>query len=784
MWNALRKKVNKSSRSYQLSSGSHNQSDSEDSDASDSSAPTKVVLKRYMKISSCSEGLADAATATITSSDSVDPAVTVTGTPPSAPRYENPYASLDIRARASTTHTDTETNRETETDTERTKWSTVDNARHHPLLLRDDAAPRDGDTMSSDRRNNNHTDDDVTRGDDVIIAGAEETPPDGNANHFGGTAESMAAACSCRLSPPRLKRREKASTSTSTAAVVTRHSIGHDDDLPTNQRRDHVIANDVTYTSDGHVAVATQSTSSNLAADDEESGYSTLSDILGQVQRAMLEQQHQQQLQVLCVSEDHAADSDLDTSGDCRDIDLEQAGRCVELVAGRSRSVTNNREQQVMLTTQGVEQPLSCAPGAQSSVCETQDVIGEKAEQTDQNVVDENRNHADLSADEAQSGGEVCGVGDYDVPRSTPVSGWRDSFQSTDRRVKPPAPSDDTDAASATPVDGTPRSQASCSTLKDEPQTADEPAAAAAVASASTCQDSMIHVELSGEMLIVSEPTHMSWEEVMESAHVLGIPLQPQQRPPPAIMTRSDSAAVRRSSTSSSVTSSDCSFVSSPVNSPGARCRTSAPPVVLPRHLITRRAVSSSPSTKQNKAKKTVGKGASPFREKLQSLFARKAVTATGDDRRQWKLRERGSINASPTAGGHRRSGSDKSQQQRNRRDDVTDSSHHRPAPGTAGGGGGHSVRLSAAEMSPSAADLINCGYRESMLSVLSSSFSSGSLGSIFSHASSSVSSSNSSSVATGRHHRHQYHRQPSSSSSSSSSAWRNSFAGQFAHTS
>jgi len=54
MWNALRKKVNKSSRSYQLSSGgSHNQSDSEDSDTGASAAPTKDVLKRYMKIASC-----------------------------------------------------------------------------------------------------------------------------------------------------------------------------------------------------------------------------------------------------------------------------------------------------------------------------------------------------------------------------------------------------------------------------------------------------------------------------------------------------------------------------------------------------------------------------------------------------------------------------------------------------------------------------------------------------------------------------------------------------------
>lgn len=139
--------------------------------------------------------------------------------------------------------------------------------------------------------------------------------------------------------------------------------------------------------------------------------------------------------------------------------------------------------------------------------------------------------------------------------------------------------------------------------------------------------------------------------------------------------------------------------------------------------------------------------------------------------------------NASPTDGRHRSCG-DRTQ---HRRDDSDPS--HRPA-ASGSGGGGLSARVSSvpcprslisarvsSEMSPSAAELINCGYRESMLSVLSSSFSSGSLGSIFSHASSSV-SSNSSSLTASRHHRHQYQHQPSSSSSSSSSAWRNSLAG------
>jgi len=245
----------------------------------------------------------------------------------------------------------------------------------------------------------------------------------------------------------------------------------------------------------------------------------------------------------------------------------------------------------------------------------------------------------------------------------------------------------------------------------------------------------------------------MSWEEVLQSAHVLGIPLQPQ-RPPPTVMRRSDSAAARRSSTSSSVASSDRSFVSSPANSPAAHCRNSAPPVALPRHVVSRRAVSSSPSTKQPKPKKTA---ASPFREKLHSLFARKGG---GDEHRE---RGSGGGGAGPRSSGEKT-------QHRDRRDDVDCSA--------AAGARALSPRR-VADVPPSAAELISCGYRESMLSVLSSSFSSGSLGSMFSHASSSV-SSNSSSVAASRHHRHQYQHQQSSSSSSSSSAWRNSFAGQY----
>ena len=723
MWNALRKKVNKSNRSYQLSD-SHNQSESEDSD-SGSGAATKVILKRYTKISSCSENLAD------TTSTSADPDAV-----PFTPRYENPYATLDATTAQA---------KPNGRGTDASRWSTVDNARH--LLLSDTSHD-----ASADLRNNNRADDDVMRRDDVIMA---DEHSDGNANYFGTATVEVTG----KVSPPRLKRREK----TSSAVVLRRDLNGDDLSSATCQRDDVTLTDNISpqSTSQGHDpdasrVVVPESLSTGMTADDEESGYSTLRDILGQVERAMLEQQrhHQQQhqLQTLAVTEDHA-DSDWDTSGDCRDIDLEQAGR--------SKSTDDCQ----MVS----EQPST--PSCPDESSETQELNHEDAERC--GPVDVNRNRAELTteaSDVVQQTGELPVVAvstnleqvthNYDVPRSTPVRGLRDQDDGKchgARRPRPPPPppppsnDENIDDASSTPLDGTPRSQASCSTLTQQQ---------CELASASMTDDNLIQVELSGDVLTVSEPTHMSWEEVLLSAHVLGIPLQPQRPPPPpAIMTRSDSVAVRRSSTSSSVTSSERSFVSSPMNSPGARCRTSAPPVVLPRHLITRRTVSSSPSTKQSKPKKTT-KGASPFREKLHSLFARK-----GDDHQQ---KERGLGSASPTDS-RRRSCSDRTRQ-RDRRDDV-DCSRRPPTSGDR-----ISSRIST-EVSPSAAELINCGYRESMLSVLSSSFSSGSLGSIFSHASSSISSNSSSAAAAHRQYRHQYHHQQSSSSSSSS-AWRNSFAG------
>lgn len=712
MWNALRKKVNKSNRNYQPSAGTQNQSDSEDSDIG-AGTTTKVVLKRYTKIPSCSDGLAD------TTNASVEPdAVAIT-----PPRYENPYASLDTRTATTSAKSHVR-------GVDSNGSPTVDNAKH--LLLSNDS--------SHDLRNNNHADDDVIRTDEH---------PDGNANHFSTATADVAG----KVSPPRLKRREKAS--------VVRPQVTVDELGSATSQCDNVILTSSQDTSNALLAGA-----STQSADDDESGYSTLRDILCQVECAMLEQQQQQhqqlhQLQTLTVTED----SDLDTSGDCRDIDLEQAGRSKSADGYHVPTVGPISEQP---STHLSRDELS----GRSETCDQkqQQFNHEEVDSSDDSV-DVNRNCADTVAeisDIVQRADVLSGAADttsdhathdYDVPRSTPVGGLRDHDDEMFHGVRrprppppPPPPSDDNaDDASSTPLDGTPRSQASCSTLTQQQC---EPASAS-----STTDDSIIQVELNGDMLTVSEPTHMSWEEVLQSAHELGIPLQPQ-RLPPAIMTRSDTAAVRRSSTSSSVTSSDRSFVSSPINSPGARCRTSAPPAVLPRHLITRRTISSSPSAKQPKPKKTT-KGASPFREKLHSFFAKK-----GDEHLQQSNERTPVSNASPN-GSRPRSCSDKTRH-RDRRDDVN--CLRRPT----ASGDRSSPRISA-EVSPSAAELINCGYRESMLSVLSSSFSSGSLGSIFSHASSSVSSS--SSAAASRHHRHQYQHQQSSSSSSSS-AWRNSFAG------
>ena len=719
MWNALRKKVNKSSRSYQLSASHSHQSDSEDSDGgSGGGVSTKVVHKRYTRIPSYSETLSDTAGA-----DSAGVVVT--------PRYENPYASLDSRAALTTTPGSDSVKAAAAAGS----WSTLDNARH---LL-----PSNGDA-AHDLRNNNHPDDDVMKCDNDVIAA--DGNPDGNANHFG-----TATAADCRVSPPRLKRREK-STATDAArkhtTVVTLQPC------------------DVTLTSDtssqqgggldsGDVAIPGP-LSTGVAADDEESGYSTLRDILGQVERAMLEQQQQQQ-PMLSVTEDHA-DSDMDTSGDCRDIDLEQAGH--------SRSADTYWTPP---PTQVHDQPPLPLPRCQDQLSDRSDTRDQNQHQFNHEETQRsglsavNRNRREMSTDTSnfsESGGEaVITASDqittnYDVPRSTPIRHLDDGKCHGVRRprVPPPPPPIDNNAddASSTPLEGTPRSQTSSVTLTQQ-QIAVE------LESTSTADDQLLRVELNGEMLTVSEPTHMSWEEVLQSAQELGIPLQPQ-RPLPAIMTRSDSAAVRRSSTSSSVTSSDRSFVSSPVNGVAARCRTSAPPVVLPRHIVSRRAISSSPSTKQPKPPMKTIKGASPFREKLHNLFARKS-----DEHHQSK--DRGRSTTSPT--NSRRSCSVRLQQ-RDGRDDA-DCLERPVAAGT------RPYPRRAVDMSAKAAELVNCGYRESMLSVLSSSFSSGSLGSIFSHASSSVSSNSS---AAARHHRHQYHHQQSSSSSSSSSAWRNSIAG------
>ena len=101
-----------------------------------------------------------------------------------------------------------------------------------------------------------------------------------------------------------------------------------------------------------------------------------------------------------------------------------------------------------------------------------------------------------------------------DVSRSTPVHGvhdddaaasWRRTRPPLAPPAQPPPASDDNtaDDASSTPLDGTPRSQASCSTLTAHQQQ-----------TAAGMDDSLIRVELSGDTLTVSEPTHMSWDEV------------------------------------------------------------------------------------------------------------------------------------------------------------------------------------------------------------------------------------------------------------------------------
>jgi len=113
------------------------------------------------------------------------------------------------------------------------------------------------------------------------------------------------------VSPPRLKRREKtpSSSSSAAAATVVRRQPTGDDLRPATD----FTGSDVTDTSSttmqscrgpeaGHVIVPESSTTLPTA-DDEESGYSTLRDILGQVQKAMLEQQQQQlQQQVQSIS--------------------------------------------------------------------------------------------------------------------------------------------------------------------------------------------------------------------------------------------------------------------------------------------------------------------------------------------------------------------------------------------------------------------------------------------------------------------------------------------------
>jgi hypothetical protein len=197
-----------------------------------------------------------------------------------------------------------------------------------------------------------------------------------------------------------------------------------------------------------------------------------------------------------------------------------------------------------------------------------------------------------------------------------------------------------------------------------------------AAANASADDDRlMISIDLNEDMLTVAEPTHMSWHEVMQSAQILGIPLHRMPTaaaaaavPPPASMSASwsqpttsfrssDVVGRRLSLSSSSVTSSDRSFVASPLTSPshpadlaqiagGNGSQSSTPRHHRPGLAVAQvtAPVDDSPSPKRsaskNKKLKSGGSGAatgggtsasgngsgsSPFRTKLHNLFSRKS---------------------------------------------------------------------------------------------------------------------------------------------------------------
>jgi hypothetical protein len=197
----------------------------------------------------------------------------------------------------------------------------------------------------------------------------------------------------------------------------------------------------------------------------------------------------------------------------------------------------------------------------------------------------------------------------------------------------------------------------------------------ASVTTAAADDDGLVlSIDLTDDMLTVAEPTHMSWHEVMQSAQILGIPLHrmptaaaaaASTATPPALMSaswsqptasfRSEFTVGRRSSlSSSSVTSSDRSFVASPLTSPshpvdasqaaggGGNSSKSSTPRHRPGTAVaqaTTAVVDDSPSLKRgasrNKKVKASGggggaatgggSGSSPFRTKLQNLFSRKS---------------------------------------------------------------------------------------------------------------------------------------------------------------
>lgn len=219
----------------------------------------------------------------------------------------------------------------------------------------------------------------------------------------------------------------------------------------------------------------------------------------------------------------------------------------------------------------------------------------------------------------------------------------------------------------------------------------------------------------------VCEPTHMSWDELMQEAQILGIPLYR----PAASLCRSDSD--RRSSMSSSATSSDLSHAS-PLQSPKMTRLTGSGPWHRKDNSLKR-------------AKDKSDKKNSPFKGKfkLQNLFAAKKAQ-TGSPK---KSDREPAPNLRDT---HKEVKLDPIPFRASRLREFVRSGlespvlhHYRSGPPSLRSDRGQNM----------VAELSENGFRNSSISlrshVLSSSYSSGSLGSVFSRSSSQTPSSSNS---------------------------------------